>query len=45
MLILGLDPGSLIFGIGIVKKENKRFSYVHSETIKLKDKDFVLRMQ
>jgi crossover junction endodeoxyribonuclease RuvC len=45
MLILGLDPGSLIFGIGIVKKENKRFSYVHSETIKLKDRDFVVRMQ
>ena len=45
MLILGLDPGSLSFGIGIVKKEKGRFSYVHSETIRLKDRDFLVRMQ
>jgi len=45
MMILGLDPGSLSFGIGIVKKEKGRFAYVHSETIKLKDRDFVMRMQ
>ena len=45
MLILGLDPGSLCFGIGIVRKDKGRFTHVHSETIKLKDKDFVLRMQ
>ena len=44
-MILGLDPGSLSFGIGIVKKEKGRFAYVHSETIKLKDRDFVMRMQ
>jgi len=44
MLILGLDPGSLSFGVGIVKKERGRFSYVHSETIRLKDKDFIARM-
>ena len=45
MLILGLDPGSLSFGIGIVKKEKGRFAYVHSETIRLRDKDFLVRMQ
>ncbi len=45
MLILGLDPGSLRFGVGIVAREKRRFSYVHSETIQLKDRDFVTRMQ
>jgi len=45
MLILGLDPGSLRFGVGIVKKERGRFSYVHSETIQLKDRDFIARMR
>jgi crossover junction endodeoxyribonuclease RuvC len=45
MLILGMDPGSLSFGIGLVNKEQKHFTYVHSEEIKLKEKDFVSRMQ
>lgn len=45
MLILGLDPGSLSFGVGIVRKERGRFAYVHSETIRLRDKDFLARMQ
>jgi crossover junction endodeoxyribonuclease RuvC len=45
MLILGLDPGSLSFGIGIVKREKGRFAYVHSETIRLKERDFLARMQ
>ena len=45
MLILGMDPGSLSFGIGLVKKDQNRFTYVHSEEIKLKGKDFVCRMQ
>jgi Holliday junction resolvasome RuvABC endonuclease subunit len=45
MLILGLDPGSLSFGVGIVKKERGRFAYVHSETFRLPGKDFVSRMQ
>ncbi len=45
MLILGLDPGSLRFGIGIVSKEKRRFSYVHSETIRLQDPDFTERMR
>jgi crossover junction endodeoxyribonuclease RuvC len=45
MLILGMDPGSLSFGIGLVNKERSRFAYLHSEVIKLKDKDFIDRMQ
>jgi crossover junction endodeoxyribonuclease RuvC len=45
MQILGLDPGSLSFGVGLITKEKGRFTYVHSETIKLKDKDFLARMQ
>ena len=45
MLILGLDPGSLRFGVGIVEKEKRRFAYVHSETIQLRDRDFIARMQ
>ena len=45
MLILGMDPGSLSFGIGLVKKDRNQFVYLHSETITLKEKDFVSRMQ
>jgi crossover junction endodeoxyribonuclease RuvC len=45
MLILGMDPGSLSFGIGLVKKDQNHFAYIHSEVIKLKEKDFVSRMQ
>jgi crossover junction endodeoxyribonuclease RuvC len=45
MLILGMDPGSLSFGIGLVKKDQNHFSYIHSEEIQLKEKDFVSRMQ
>jgi crossover junction endodeoxyribonuclease RuvC len=45
MLILGMDPGSLSFGIGLVKKDRNHFEYIHSEVIKLKEKDFVSRMQ
>jgi crossover junction endodeoxyribonuclease RuvC len=45
MLILGMDPGSLSFGIGLVKKDKNHFAYIHCEVIKLKEKDFVSRMQ
>jgi crossover junction endodeoxyribonuclease RuvC len=45
MLILGMDPGSLCFGVGLLKKDRRHFSYVHSEEIRLKDKDFISRMQ
>jgi crossover junction endodeoxyribonuclease RuvC len=45
MLILGMDPGSLSFGIGLVKKDRNQFACLHSEVIKLREKDFVGRMQ
>jgi len=45
MLVLGLDPGSLRFGVGIVERSQRRFAYVHSETIRLQDSDFIARMQ
>ncbi|MBN2399774.1 MAG: crossover junction endodeoxyribonuclease RuvC [Candidatus Aminicenantes bacterium] len=45
MLILGMDPGSLSFGIGLLKKDRNQFAYLYSEVIKLKEKDFVNRMQ
>ncbi len=45
MLILGMDPGSLSFGIGLLKKDRNQFDYLYSEVIKLKEKDFVNRMQ
>jgi crossover junction endodeoxyribonuclease RuvC len=45
MLILGMDPGSLSFGVGLVKKDQNHFAYIHSEVIKLKGKDFISRMQ
>ena len=45
MLILGMDPGSLSFGIGLVRKDRNQYACLHSETIRLKEKDFVARMQ
>ncbi|MCX6558858.1 MAG: crossover junction endodeoxyribonuclease RuvC [Candidatus Aminicenantes bacterium] len=45
MLILGMDPGSLSFGIGLVHKDRNQYACLHSETIRLKEKDFIARMQ
>ncbi|MCK4836095.1 MAG: crossover junction endodeoxyribonuclease RuvC [Candidatus Aminicenantes bacterium] len=45
MVLLGFDPGSVCFGIGILKKENGTIRYVHSEEIKLKEKQFNARMK
>ena len=45
MIVFGFDPGSISFGVGILKKENNKISYVHSEEIKLKEKDFYLKMK
>ncbi len=45
MLVMGFDPGSVSFGIGVLKKENSRISYIHSEVIKLKDGEFNLKMK
>jgi crossover junction endodeoxyribonuclease RuvC len=45
MLVIGFDPGSISFGIGILKKENNRIGYVYSEEIKLKEDDFNRKMK
>jgi crossover junction endodeoxyribonuclease RuvC len=45
MLIIGFDPGSISFGVGILQREKKRIGYVHSEEIKLKGGDFFSKMQ
>jgi crossover junction endodeoxyribonuclease RuvC len=45
MLILGLDPGSLRFGIGLLRQDGNRFACLHSETIRLKEKEFFDRMR
>ncbi len=45
MLVIGFDPGSISFGIGILKKENSRITFIHSEEIKLKEKEFNQKMK
>ena len=45
MVVIGFDPGSVSFGIGILKKEAKQISFLHSEEIKLKEKDFYAKMK
>lgn len=45
MVVIGFDPGSIIFGIGILKKENNRISYLYSEEIALKERDFYAKMK
>jgi crossover junction endodeoxyribonuclease RuvC len=45
MLVMGFDPGSVSFGIGILKKENNKISYLYSEEIKLKESVFNLKMK
>lgn len=45
MVVIGFDPGSVSFGIGILKKEANRILYLHSEEIKLKEKDFYAKMR
>jgi crossover junction endodeoxyribonuclease RuvC len=45
MVVIGFDPGSISFGVGILKKEAKQISYLHSEEIKLKEKDFYAKMK
>jgi crossover junction endodeoxyribonuclease RuvC len=45
MLVIGFDPGSISFGIGVLKKENSRILYVHSEEVKFKETEFNRKMQ
>lgn len=44
MVIVGFDPGSIGFGIGLLGLENKKITYLYSEEIQLNDRDFHTRM-
>ena len=44
MVVIGFDPGSITFGVGILKKEGSHISYLYSEEIILKEKDFYTKM-
>ncbi|MCK5058376.1 MAG: crossover junction endodeoxyribonuclease RuvC [Candidatus Aminicenantes bacterium] len=45
MVVIGFDPGSISFGVGIIKKEANKVFYLHSEEIKLREKDFFAKMK
>ena len=45
MIVIGFDPGSLSFGVGVLKKEGNTVTYVYSEEIKFKETDFYLKMK
>jgi crossover junction endodeoxyribonuclease RuvC len=45
MLVAGFDPGSICLGIGILKKEGSRISYIHSHQVKFKEKEFNRKMK
>lgn len=45
MVVVGFDPGSICFGVGILRKENRLIQYVHSEEIKMKAIQFYDRMR
>jgi crossover junction endodeoxyribonuclease RuvC len=45
MVVIGFDPGSIRFGVGILKKDGKDVRYIHSEEIKLFEKEFNARMK
>lgn len=45
MVVIGFDPGSISFGVGILEKKNNTITYLHSEEIKLKETDFYLKMK
>jgi crossover junction endodeoxyribonuclease RuvC len=45
MVVMGIDPGSICFGLGILEKEKGKIHYLHSEQIRFKEKPFNLRMK
>ena len=45
MTVIGFDPGSIRFGVGILRKENNRIDYLYSEVIKLNEKEFNRKMK
>ncbi len=45
MKIIGFDPGSRYFGIGLLEKKGNKISYLYSEVINLEEKDLLLRFK
>lgn len=45
MVIIGFDPGSISFGVGLLNVDKGKIDYLHSEEIKLKEPDFRLKME
>ena len=45
MIIAGFDPGSTVFGIGVIKKEGSKFNYLMSEELKFPKVDFNIKME
>jgi crossover junction endodeoxyribonuclease RuvC len=45
MLVAGFDPGSICLGIGILKKEQNKISYIYSYQVKFKEKEFNRKMK
>jgi crossover junction endodeoxyribonuclease RuvC len=45
MIVIGFDPGSNSFGVGVLKKEGNTVTYVYSEEIKFKETDFYFKMK
>ena len=45
MVVVGFDPGSTCFGVGILRRENRSIQYVHSEEIKMNAIQFYDRMR
>lgn len=44
-LVLGIDPGSLLTGYGLIRVDENKLTYVNSGCIKIKDKNITLRLQ
>ena len=44
MLILGIDPGSINTGWGLIHKQGKKISYVSSGVLNFSEKDFMQRL-
>ncbi len=44
MIFAGFDPGSSVFGIGLVDKEGSKLKYIMSEELKFPKVDFNIKM-
>ncbi len=45
MIIAGLDPGSIVFGIGLIEKKGSKLIYISSEDIIFPNLEFNIKMR